>query len=246
MGLPVVHINAAVFRDSGQAGARTPAMKSLRRSLSGVADGLVRKSVRAPPEITDLLTLFIGQDRRDFAVNFHPFNRQIGLDGGHLGRRGAHSGLVGVAGLDGRAQIFPGGVQLAEQWLQRVLLGAQDGFDLRFLVVGQIQSLGELLQESSVRRRRGRSGVGRQRRGRQPSAKVQCGSQGKGEPFIRFHTDFNTETAPEMLQPKRKKTVPKTGYNPRITAAAAFTVWSMSAAVWALEMKPASNCDGAR
>lgn len=36
------------------------------------------------------------------------------------------------------------------------------------------------------------------------------------------------------------------GYNPRKIFAAALTVFSMSAAVCAVEMKPASNCDGAR
>ena len=36
------------------------------------------------------------------------------------------------------------------------------------------------------------------------------------------------------------------GYRDFITEAAAFTVLSMSAALWAVEMKPASNCDGAR
>ena len=36
------------------------------------------------------------------------------------------------------------------------------------------------------------------------------------------------------------------GYSPRNTLAAALTVRSMSAAVCAVEMNPASNCDGAR
>ena len=41
------------------------------------------------------------------------------------------------------------------------------------------------------------------------------------------------------------RTAPK-GYNPRNTFAAARTVCSISANVCAVEMKPASNCDGAR
>jgi len=36
------------------------------------------------------------------------------------------------------------------------------------------------------------------------------------------------------------------GYNPRNTFAAALTVFSMSAGLCAVEIKPASNCDGAR
>jgi hypothetical protein len=36
------------------------------------------------------------------------------------------------------------------------------------------------------------------------------------------------------------------GYNPRMIFAAAPTVFSMSAGECAVEMKPASNCDGAK
>jgi len=75
----------AVLRRSGPAGARTPTVKSLRRPLARVDEGRVGNLIRAPPEIADLLTLFMGQDGRNFAVNVHPFNRQIGLHGGDLG-----------------------------------------------------------------------------------------------------------------------------------------------------------------
>ena len=42
------------------------------------------------------------------------------------------------------------------------------------------------------------------------------------------------------------KNITPVGQSVRITFAAAVTVFSMSAALWAVEMKPASNCDGAR
>ena len=42
------------------------------------------------------------------------------------------------------------------------------------------------------------------------------------------------------------RTLPEKHYSPRNTFAADFTVASMSRAVCAVEMKPASNCDGAR
>jgi hypothetical protein len=41
-------------------------------------------------------------------------------------------------------------------------------------------------------------------------------------------------------------TMAKEGYSPRKILAAAATVFSMSAAVCAVEMKPDSNCDGAK
>lgn len=43
--------------------------------FADACDDAVHKVVRALLEIGDLLALFIGQDGRDFAVNFHAFNR---------------------------------------------------------------------------------------------------------------------------------------------------------------------------
>jgi hypothetical protein len=40
--------------------------------------------------------------------------------------------------LDGRAQIFSRGVQLAEEILKRVFLTGENRFDLRLLVGGQV------------------------------------------------------------------------------------------------------------
>ena len=66
--------------------------------------------------------------------------------------------------------------------------------------------------------------------------------------FINFASVvFSDPTAPNWNGGMfcQTRTVPK-GYKLRKTFAAALTVRSMSAGVCAVEIKPASNCDGAR
>ena len=87
--------------------------------MSDRRDGVIGKTIGALGEIGDFLALFIGQDRRNFAVKFHAFNRQISLDGGDFGRRGANGSFVGIGALDCRPHIFPGIMQLREQGLER-------------------------------------------------------------------------------------------------------------------------------
>ena len=136
----------------------------------------------------DLLALLRRQDRAEFVVKPQAFTRQIRLDGGNCGRGLAHRGFGRVVRLDGGSQSFPRVMQLVEFRDELILFAGQDDFDLRLLVVGQMQPGGNALKKFPARGCRWR-GMVRREGGERESAGEDRGGRCQDENLM-FQTEM--------------------------------------------------------
>jgi hypothetical protein len=141
--------------------------RSLREPSADAGDDSIHEIVQSRLHLAQLLTLIAGQKGVDFAKELEAFNCQVGFNGGHLGRRGAHGSFGGVGRLNRRAQARARVVQPHEQTREIVLVGLERSSDLRDLIGGQTEFFLRALQQTAAERTLRRRRI--------------CGTRGKGE-----------------------------------------------------------------